>query len=200
MNVRPVAAFRIPATGGPSAAPPPPRRNGDMTTVKRITDLTDYTTVLPYASELFGVYQPLLGWKSRRIAQRIADGYRSDRSSLLDKLIREFSGIVEIRYADNQRVDIALKPGVLAGGKIRSFDSVVLDRIAVTLPPFDALEPATWQAAVTADRVNAILKKDVVDFYTRAFPESHQGDARLLDAASRGRVLNAASAIERKNS
>ena len=32
-----------------------------MTTNKRITDLTDYTSVLPYASELFGVYQPMIG-------------------------------------------------------------------------------------------------------------------------------------------
>ena len=37
---------------------------------QRITDLTDYTSVLPYASELFGVYQPLLGWKSAIIQKR----------------------------------------------------------------------------------------------------------------------------------
>jgi hypothetical protein len=59
-----------------------------MTTVKRITDLTDYTGVLPYASEMFGIYQPLLGWKSKRIAQRFTDGYRNDRAALLDKLER----------------------------------------------------------------------------------------------------------------
>ena len=32
-----------------------------MAIVKRITDLSDYTSVLPYESEMFGVYQPLLG-------------------------------------------------------------------------------------------------------------------------------------------
>ena len=26
---------------------------------KRLTDLIDYTSVLPYASELFGIYNPL---------------------------------------------------------------------------------------------------------------------------------------------
>ena len=30
----------------------------------------DYKGVLPYASELFGIYQPLLGWKSRIIQRR----------------------------------------------------------------------------------------------------------------------------------
>lgn len=43
-----------------------------MTTVRRIGDLADYATVLPYASEMFGVYQPLLGWKSKRIEDRFA--------------------------------------------------------------------------------------------------------------------------------
>ena len=29
-------------------------------------DLKPYEGVLPYASELYGIYQPLLGWKSQR--------------------------------------------------------------------------------------------------------------------------------------
>jgi hypothetical protein len=41
-----------------------------MVANKRIRDLTDYTSVLPYASELFGVYQPMLGWRSKRIMRR----------------------------------------------------------------------------------------------------------------------------------
>ena len=32
----------------------------------------DFKGILPYASEIFGVYQPLLGWKSRRIASASA--------------------------------------------------------------------------------------------------------------------------------
>src|SRR5882724_9972213 len=42
-------------------------------------DLNDFTETLPYASELFGVYQPLLGWRSRLTVQRVtrarSDGY-----------------------------------------------------------------------------------------------------------------------------
>src|SRR4030095_292619 len=100
-----------------------------MAPVKRITDLTNYTTVLPYASELFGVYQPLLGWKSKRIEARFEEGYKLDQRSLGDRLKRQFTGIVDITYSDNQQVAIAIKPGVLAGGKTRSFDSVVLEKI-----------------------------------------------------------------------
>lgn len=32
----------------------------------------DFVETLPYASELFGVYQPLLGWRSKRISRRVA--------------------------------------------------------------------------------------------------------------------------------
>ncbi len=50
-----------------------------MTTVKRITDLSRYTGLLPYASELFGVYQPLLGWKSKRLEKRFNNGFQNDQ-------------------------------------------------------------------------------------------------------------------------
>ncbi len=38
--------------------------------------LNDYKGILPYASELFGIYQPLLGWKSRLTAKRY-EGFRA---------------------------------------------------------------------------------------------------------------------------
>src|SRR5262245_45877195 len=38
--------------------------------------------ILPYASELFGIYQPLLGWKSQIIQKR----YERFRSSLYSEL------------------------------------------------------------------------------------------------------------------
>ncbi|PFP69929.1 hypothetical protein COK07_29455 [Bacillus thuringiensis] len=39
--------------------------------MKRITDFSNYKGILPYDSELFGVYQSLIGWKSKRILNRI---------------------------------------------------------------------------------------------------------------------------------
>jgi hypothetical protein len=42
----------------------------------------DYKGILPYASELFGIYQPLLGWKSQIIQKR----YERFRSSLYAEL------------------------------------------------------------------------------------------------------------------
>lgn len=44
-----------------------------MATNKRLTDLTAYKSVLPYASEIFGVYQPLIGWKGKRNIKRFIE-------------------------------------------------------------------------------------------------------------------------------
>lgn len=41
-----------------------------MATNKRLQDLTSYKSVLPYGSEIFGIYQPLLGWKGKRNIHR----------------------------------------------------------------------------------------------------------------------------------
>ena len=37
-------------------------------------NLADFQETLPYASELFGVYQPLLGWRSKMIQRRVDKG------------------------------------------------------------------------------------------------------------------------------
>ena len=67
-----------------------------MATNKRLTDLTDYTWVLPYDSEMFGIYQPLIGWKSKRIADRFDRGFQSDKHLLLERLKRQFTGLLNI--------------------------------------------------------------------------------------------------------
>src|SRR6266508_242369 len=47
-----------------------------------MSSIEEHKGTLPYASELFGIYQPLLGWKSRIIANR----YERIRSSLYSEL------------------------------------------------------------------------------------------------------------------
>ncbi|MBK7492737.1 MAG: hypothetical protein IPI17_12910 [Nitrosomonas sp.] len=42
--------------------------------MKKINDFSRYKNILPYDSEIFGVYQPMIGWKSKRIKQRMDKG------------------------------------------------------------------------------------------------------------------------------
>lgn len=171
-----------------------------MTTVKRITDLTDYTAVLPYASEIFGIYQPLLGWNSKRVARRFADGYRNDRASLRDKLKREFVAILDVKYGENQTVEIGLRPGVLAGAKLRRFDSLVLERVSQKLPPFENLDATAWENNLRPEVLDIVLQKDVVEFYTHAFSELHRAnDERFATSMRRPRAGDATTLLDWKN-
>ena len=34
--------------------------------MKRLIDLDEFVNILPYSSEIFGIYQPLMGWKGER--------------------------------------------------------------------------------------------------------------------------------------
>lgn len=160
-----------------------------MATVKRITDLTAYTSVLPYASELFGVYQPLLGWKSKRIGERFKEGFEHDKPYIVDKLKRQFADLVDIKYLDSGQPEIQIKPGVLSGGKLRPYDSVVLERLASHLPPYDRYTPGVWADIISADRLNNILRKDVVETYTRAFQELRRIELPQFKSARRAGAL-----------
>ena len=105
-----------------------------MAVVKRITDLTSYTSVLPYDSEMFGVYQPLLGWKSKRIARRFSQGLKADQASALKKLLASLAGVVNVTYRDDGRIDLEVDKGSVNTGRISSFDCVVLQQVAARLP------------------------------------------------------------------
>jgi hypothetical protein len=48
--------------------------------------LTDFSGALPYASEIFGVYQPLAGWFGRRNTQRVVSNIRMEA---MPELLRE---------------------------------------------------------------------------------------------------------------
>ena len=136
-----------------------------MAAPKRLTDLTDYTMVLPYASELFGIYQPLLGWKSSRIEERFAGGYARDKRALLERLKSQFAGRVKTAYNADCQVEIEIEPGVLNAAGVRPFDSVLLEKLVEQLPAAEEVEPAALLDAVNRDRIESTFKKDVLPAY-----------------------------------
>jgi hypothetical protein len=142
-----------------------------MATPKRITDLTAYTSVLPYSSELFGVYQPLLGWKSKRIKQRFESAFKKDRYLIINKLQAEFAGLVDINYKDGNQVEISIKPGVIDAGKIRTFNSIVQQQVAAKLPAYQEYKSTVWASVITTDFIESILKNTVTPEYKKSYPD-----------------------------
>jgi hypothetical protein len=141
-----------------------------MPSNKRLADLTSYASVLPYDSEMFGVYQPLLGWRSQRTEERFQKGFAKDKAALLGRLKAEFTGLVDVSYAAN-KVDLSLRPGILSGGKARAYDSVLLDELAKKLPAEGGADASAWAQVITRDSVEALLKGEVAKAYAGAFSE-----------------------------
>jgi hypothetical protein len=172
-----------------------------MTTVKRSTDLTSYASVLPYASELFGVYQPLLGWKSKRLAQRFQSGFEQDRRQLLSRLTREFAPRVDITYGEDGQPAIRIEPGRTAAGKLRSYDNVVMTELATRLPPYDEYRPEVWEQVINPNILDAILKGKVVEYYTGLFGALRRGEDPIFSptiGAAPARSATPAGSAERK--
>lgn len=151
-----------------------------MTIVKRITDLSNYTTVLPYSSELFGVYQPLIGWKSKRIMERFKKGLDNDKAKLLSRFKTSFAGLVDIRHKDNQQIELKLKPGALEAGKLRSYDSILLQQLAQKLPSYADYHPGIWSELITADTLQNIFKKEIAPVYTQVYADFIRSDNSIL--------------------
>jgi hypothetical protein len=148
---------------------------------KRITDLTDYTSILPYASELFGVYQPMIGWRSAIKQSRFKDGLADSQQGLLQALVSTYVG--ETR-TDFSLTDCALtvdKIGIgrLAGPRLISNDnSVLMQALASTLP--DTRPPAgeEWEGRINEDILSNILNTTVIEHYSA----DYQSQCRDLHA------------------
>lgn len=131
-----------------------------MTTTKRITDLTDYTSVLPYASELFGVYQPMIGWRAQRQVKRREVGVEAARSGLLARYASMFRGAydLDVFRADCTARVSGLRAGVVGGSPLREQpDSRLLAAIATRLPPDEPPDGGTWEEVIDRGLVDEIL-------------------------------------------
>lgn len=140
-----------------------------MSTNKRITDLTDYTSVLPYASEMFGVYQPMIGWKSKRIIKRLNQGVIEKQNSLLQAYAKNFNGISQTRFIQCD-ADIAMQVGTLQPIKLlKNNNSVLLQTIIMALPKDNVPGEQEWKDLISKDNLERILNSAVSDFYRNAY-------------------------------
>jgi hypothetical protein len=158
-----------------------------MATAKKLADLIDYTSVRPYASEMFGIYQPLIGWKSKRIERRFSQGFQNDKRMLLQTLKTQFTGLVDVHYEPDCQIRIALRPGALDAGKLKPFDSIVLQKIAEKLPPYDRYDPAVWPELINRDHIQVILEEFVAPAYSGFYIEQCRkgNEGRMMPMAGR---------------
>lgn len=135
---------------------------------RRITDLSDYTSVLPYASEMFGVYQPLIGWKSKRILQRMNEGIALDNIVKYKNLLSKYKGTLDItfnhdHFLESARIDVgtqnklSLKP---------QHDSVILRVISVKIQDMGVTpRKEDWATIINKKSLKEALNTEVYEFY-----------------------------------
>jgi hypothetical protein len=142
---------------------------------KRITDLSDYTSVLPYDSELFGIYHPLLGWRSKRIQERFTKGLQNDKSDLLKLIQSKFKGLVDIKYRPDCNIGISIQPGSAVAGRLKTTDSIVFQKVAEKLPPFAQYDEAVWHHVLSDDHLHEIFNQSVIPQYTQFYETTCRG-------------------------
>ncbi len=155
--------------------------------MKKVSDFSPYTNILPYASEIFGVYQPMLGWSSKRIRGRVEKGFANDVSRLFDSLYGKFKG----QFAFELNEDRSLKqirrvdPASADTPQSRLTGSFIIDGIARKLPPLAKYDDAIWNQLIRADRLKETLTKQVLpktlEWYKNASEQERRTGRRQDD-------------------
>jgi hypothetical protein len=184
----------------------------NMSAPKATFNFQNYRGVLPYSSELFGVYQPLLGWKSKRHERRFARGYALDPLLTMERLSdgtaprlkigtrteREVAVGIDISFDPGQPLqDVSNSRSLLVNG----LRKVLLDKFGeekAMLVPNDELA-----AFLEPDLVTKLLEGEVIEEINRKVrASSQQSDAtgmmvrRASRAASQFGIEDAKSTIE----
>lgn len=132
--------------------------------MKKSSDFTPYVNILPYASEIFGVYQPLIGWKSARTNERLRRGFSADIAHALRSLYRQFRGSFEIALTTDEALEQVrhIQPGSFEVAAASPMNSFVLDSVMRQLPSADEYEETVWPRILTAERLTGTLTEEVV--------------------------------------
>jgi len=157
----------------------------------------EHKGMLPYASELFGVYQPLLGWKSR-ITQQRYEGYRRTlHERTAARALATARAPVRLSTIESSTDRLALQPGVF---DVESFLPLDLDRtlehriapiIDCATARMIAAElgeapPENWTGVITDERIAKLLERFRT---TVTHPEKLRADPLLSDYVAEFRTV-----------
>jgi hypothetical protein len=138
-------------------------------------DLSPYAGVLPYASELTGTFQPMIGWKGGRSSERFEAAAARDSRKLLDRFAEQFQAKVEMAAFDNRRITfnnlaatapiqpgdlLDIQVGVIPSRLRMQGGSMLLSVIASRLPPKPPSETgAQWKDFINQDALSSIIEE-----------------------------------------
>jgi hypothetical protein len=114
-------------------------------------DLETFRGQYPYGSELFGVYQTLLGWRGAHARNWFLRGYARDRSALRDSIFKKLRPMVEAHpnedgvLAEIGRIDVARPNDEI------DYGSRLLKSVSERLDDGNHDDPDFWRHALSDD-------------------------------------------------
>jgi hypothetical protein len=130
-----------------------------MPTARAMLDLANYTGVLPYASELTGTFQPMIGWKGGRSSDRFEAAAARDKRKLLDRFAEQFQAKVEMPAIGTPDDPLEIGIGAIPTRLRMQNASMLLSAIATRLPP-EPPAAATWEHIINQDAFRGMIEEE----------------------------------------
>src|SRR6202008_1720186 len=144
-------------------------------------DLSKFKGVLPYDSQLYGIYQPLLGWRSSLQVGRLDSGLTWTRRAYLWTVAQSFSPEFEIRTAapDAAKFELGVAEPSDTGSpsSTSGIDGLLMQHVMTTVEAAGG-SPAAWQEFPS----RTYLVKALVEIQESIQREFHE---RLWQSSSR---------------
>jgi len=142
--------------------------------MNKISDLQKYRGTLPYASEMFGVYSPLLGWKSARKTKRMQIAFQNAKSKLLTTLVRKYQSKVNVMFNDGILEPKSFLPASIVYNKLAlQPESILLNEIAKILEGKDRLTLSDWKDLLNREALAAMLNGNNNDTVFKQIQKRH---------------------------
>lgn len=134
-------------------------------------DLSLFVGTLPYSSELFGVYQPLIGWKSQRIQERFATARLATQRQINTRLLNSVQAFIDVSRESERQLPAArwaaapiqiedLRPVRLDDKPRPALAASVTSGVAMLLQErVGEVPPADWGALISADTMTDMLRQ-----------------------------------------
>jgi hypothetical protein len=154
-----------------------------MPAPKALLDFSGYVGVLPYASELTGTFQPMIGWKGKRSEERFNEAAGREARKLLDRFARGFDPDVAMpeRRPDGSSDPIGLNMGRMPSRLRVQNGSRLLAIIARSLPP----EPPGETGRAWSDFINPDFLAHALEEEERQFEAELKRSERSANAQAR---------------
>ena len=126
-------------------------------------DLEKFRGQYPYGSELFGIYQTLIGWRGARARTWFLTGYARDRKALRDSIVRNMIGDADAVPNADGVLDKIGRINIGRANDQPKYGSMLVRVLAPHLEGGNPDDPAFWKGKLTDDLLAAALNRDVRD-------------------------------------